>query len=147
MGSLGLQTVENLTCKLYKRFSYKDQLNMHRLGHKNQCDCFHLKIGLEGLFHSKSKKYISKWKLIQRSLKWAQSRCSSFIRLDAVQHWSWHVVLDMTKNFIFWQSDFWPPCTVFNAVAKRIELEQWDLSYVEALSKGFHYLFLFFHLH
>ena len=87
---------------------------------------------------------MSKQKLFQSSLKWVQSRRSSFIRLDAVQHWSWHVVLDMTKNFIFGQSDFWPPCTVFNAVAKRIELEQWDWSYVEALSKGFHYLFYFF---
>jgi len=40
---------------------------------------------------------------------------------------------------------FGPPCTVFYAVAKRIELEQWDWSHFEALSKGFHYLFLFFY--
>ena len=50
----------------------------------------------------------------------------------------------MTEIMILWQSDFGPPCTVFYAVAKRIELEQWDWSHFEALSKGFHYLFLFF---
>ena len=87
------------------------------------------------------------WKLVQRSLKWVQFRCSSFIRLDAVQHWSWHVIFDRTEFFFFWQSDFWPPLTVFDAVAKRIELEQWDWSHFEALSKGFNYLFLFFYLH
>ena len=42
------------------------------------------------MFWSKWKKYISKWKLFERSFKWAQSRFSSFFRLVTAIRWSWH---------------------------------------------------------
>ena len=80
---------------------------------------------------------MNKWKIFERSSKWAQSRFSSFFRLVTVKHWSWHVVLILPSIFFFCIPDFRPQGTFFNAAAKRIELEKQDWSHFEALSRAY----------
>ena len=48
------------------------------------------------------------------------------------------------RSYFFCNPRFRPPGTLFNTVAKRIELQQRDWSQLKALSKGFHYLVWFF---
>ena len=47
------------------------------------------------------------------------------------------------RSYFFCNPRFRPPGTLFNTVAKRIELQQRDWSQLKALSKGFHYLVWF----
>ena len=48
------------------------------------------------------------------------------------------------RSYFFCNPRFRPPGTLFNTVAERIELQQWDWSQLKALSKGFHQLVWFF---
>ena len=48
------------------------------------------------------------------------------------------------RSYFFCNPRFRPPGTLFNTVAKRIELQQRDWSQLKALFKGFHYLMWFF---
>ena len=60
------------------------------------------------------------------------------------------IVLKLTCQFRFALSSYFlcnprfrPPGTLFNTVAKRIELQQPDWSHLKALFKGFYYLMCF----
>ena len=81
-----------------------------------------------------------KWKLLKRSQNRNQSRCSSSFSLGAVIHWSCYVLSKFIEKskfvLVLWLSFLTP--TQFNTAPKRIELQKWDWSQIEALYKGFY---------